>query len=218
VAPLIPVTTIVAVLVALLPIVATAGADWPLSAEQRLRVQAGEIIVESGMASGRDANGYVRAAVLIHAPRAQVFGAMTDCAQVLRFVPGLVQCVVLETGPDVQWQVFEQTLDLSWFLPRTHHVFRADYVRDENVCFHALRGDFRVNEGCWALESLGTAGAATLVTYRVRLETRFYVPRWLLRQGLRRNLPEMLRAMRAYCEVHADARPDANPGANPGAH
>ncbi len=187
---------------------APAGPAVPASTPQLARLRAGDVLVEDGMRSSVDAqdqrgtrstHGTVRATVLIHAPRHAVYEIMKDCAHDLRFVPGLVLCQVLETAPDGSSQVIEQTLDLSWFLPKTHHVFRADFVPDRSICFHAVRGAFRINEGCWELEAL--AGDTTVVTYHVRLEPNFYVPRWLLRQGLRRSLPEMLRAMRAYCEA-----------------
>jgi ribosome-associated toxin RatA of RatAB toxin-antitoxin module len=208
---------------AVAPVSATASVhEQSLPAPQLARLRAGDVLVEDGMRSGVDAQdprdirgtvrGTVRATVLIHAPRHAVYEIMKECAHDLRFVPGLVLCQVLETAPDGSSQVIEQTLDLSWFLPKTHHVFRADFVPDRSICFHAVRGAFRINEGCWELEAL--AGDMTVVTYHVRLEPNFYVPRWLLRQGLRRSLPEMLRAMRAYCEAPPHPVISSRPASN----
>jgi hypothetical protein len=176
--------------------------DWPLSDTQRERLAAGEVLVDAAF-SGESSEGVIRAAVLVHALNDLVFRTMTDCSKALRYVPHLVGCKVLETTPDGRSQVIEHQADYSWFLPRTRYIFRADYEPGARVHFKAVSGDFSINEGLWELVPQPAAGS-TLVTYRVRLQPRFFAPRWLVRASLKRELPDLMRALRDYCE--ADAR------------
>ncbi|MEO7773866.1 MAG: SRPBCC family protein [Steroidobacteraceae bacterium] len=177
------------------------AADWPLSPVQRVSLSRGEILVDADVNFERN-RGDVRAAVRIAAPASTIFAVMTDCAAALKFVPHLQRCVVLETGPDRSWELVEHVVDLSWYIPRTRYVFRADYDPGHSVSFHQVRGDLRANEGLWEFVP-EDAGTATIVTYRVHIVPRYYVPRWLVRSSLKRELPALLESLRRYCESGA---------------
>jgi len=177
------------------------SADWALSEAELARLGDGGVLVTSEVA-GDGVEGDVRAAVQIGATPEQVFKTLTDCAQALEFVPHLVRCTVLETAPDHSWQVVEQQVYYGWFMPRASYVFRADYERFERIRHRNLRGDFRENDGIWEFRPV-RGGAATIVTYRLRLVPRFRVPHWLMRSTLMRDLPAMMRGLRAHAEHRA---------------
>jgi len=172
--------------------------DWPLTEQQLARLARGEVLVDANVVSDR-AMGDVLAAVQIDAPPEQVFRTLTDCSQALEFVPHLEHCAVLETAPDGSWQDVEQTVNYGWYMPRAYYVFRADYEPFRRIHLSNLRGDFRENHGVWEFRPVN-GGAATIVTYRLRLVPRFYVPRWVMRSTLRRDLPEMLRGLRMHSQ------------------
>ncbi|HEX7416965.1 MAG TPA: SRPBCC family protein [Steroidobacteraceae bacterium] len=196
-----PAWMLVGLLLLPLPAARAAAPDWPLSAAQHARLAAGEVLVDAAF-SGESPEGFIRAAVLVHALNALVFRTMTDCDKALKYVPHLVACKVLETTPDGRSQVIAHEADYSWYLPRTRYVFRADYEPGERVRFKAVSGDFRVNQGMWELVPQPATGS-TLVTYRVLLQPRFFAPRWLVRASLKRELPDLMRALRDYCEREA---------------
>jgi hypothetical protein len=50
---------------------------------------------------------------------------------------------------------------------------------------------------------LETSGKDTVANYSVELSTGFWVPHWLVRAALRRDLPKMLRALRSHAESDA---------------
>jgi ribosome-associated toxin RatA of RatAB toxin-antitoxin module len=193
----------------LLACAAREAASWPLTAGQLEALDRGEVLVEADV-DRRKGRGDVRAAVRVTAPAAHVFAVMTDCAQALEFVPRMRKCVVRETAPDRSWQLIEHEIDYGWYLPATRYTFRAEYEQDRSVAFRHVSGDFRENEGLWELAPAGSGGA-TIVTYTVRIVPRFYVPQWLLRASLRRDLPELMRALRAYCERPEAQRNDSAP-------
>jgi hypothetical protein len=53
----------------------------------------------------------------------------------------------------------------------------------------------------WNLQS---DGDDTIAQYKIDLAPGFWVPRWLVRGALRRDLPKMLRALRTRAESAAD--------------
>jgi uncharacterized protein YndB with AHSA1/START domain len=183
---------------------ANQSTGWALTAPQLERVKAGGVIAE-GEVVPEKAIADVRAAIQITAPPEQVFRTLTDCTQALKFVPHLKRCNVLDTAPDGTWQNVEQTVDYGWLAPRAEYVFHADYEDFHRIRFSHLRGDFHENHGTWEFHGQN-GGRTTLVTYQARIAPAFFVPRWLMRSMLKRDLPDLMRGLRTRSEA---ARPVA---------
>jgi Polyketide cyclase / dehydrase and lipid transport len=66
------------------------------------------------------------------------------------------------------------------------------------VSIERVSGDLRVLRGSWELQS---DGDFTVAHYVVELAPGFWVPHWIVRAVLRRDLPKMLRALRARAEI-----------------
>jgi hypothetical protein len=143
-------------------------------------------------------SGSASATVKIHAQREVVWSLISSCAEALHLVPGLIDCQVLETAPDRSWQRIRHVLDYSWYVPKLTYEFRASYDPPSRVSIERLSGDVRVLRGSWVLQS---DGDATIAHYTVALVPGFWVPHWIVRAALRRDLPKMLRALRARAEV-----------------
>ncbi len=180
---------------------AQAAPDWVLTGAQQAELRAEKIVVAADIdrAAG---TGSVRAAVLIAATASTVYAAMTDCTAALQFVPQLRRCVVLESDPAAATDLIEHEADPGWLLPAMTYVFRTHYVTDRSIDFKHVSGDFRENEGRWELVPVDES-AATIVTYRVRMVPRIPVPEWMVRAALKRQLPELMRALRRYTEAAA---------------
>lgn len=179
------------------------SADWTLTQLQLDQLEKGGIVAEGDVATDRAAAD-VRAAVKVAASPEQVFLTLTDCSQALRFVPHLKRCKVIETAADGSWQNVEQTIDYSWLVPRANYVFHAEYEKYARIRFSNVRGDFHENRGEWVFRPLDD-GRATLVTYEARVAPAFYVPRWMMRNMLRRDLPDLMRGLRTHAEAAAEA-------------
>ncbi len=143
-------------------------------------------------------SGNARATVRIHARREVVWSLITSCAEALHLVPGLVACDVKETAPDRSWQRIRHVLDYSWFVPKLTYEIRASYDQPARVSIERVSGDLRVLRGSWVLES---DGDSTIAHYTVDLAPGFWVPRWIMRAALKRDLPKMLRALRTRAEL-----------------
>lgn len=149
-------------------------------------------------------SGSANAMVRIHASREAVWSLITSCPESLRMVPGLETCDVLETAPDQSWQRIRHVMNYSWYLPKTTYVIRASYDRPSRVSIERISGDLRTLRGSWELK---TDGSYTIAHYMVDLAPGFWVPHWMVRSALRKDLPKMLRALRA----RAEAAPNASP-------
>ena len=182
-------------------VVPDGASAWDLSSVQEASVRAGDIVVvavRDGAADGRGA-ATIQAAVLIQAPAAKVFDAMTDCAAAPAWVPHLVRCAVLESDPGGRWEVIAHEVDYGWFAPRVRYTFRAHYTVPSSVRFEHVSGDFESNEGIWSLVPRD-GGVATLVTYRVKSRPKMHVPTWLYERGVRAEIPRLLQSLRSRVE------------------
>jgi hypothetical protein len=141
--------------------------------------------------------GSATATVRIHAPREVVWTLITSCAEALHLVPGLIGCHVLETAPDQSWQRIRHVLDYSWYVPKLTYEIRATYARPVRVSIERISGDLSIMRSSWALQ---TDDDYTIAHYAVELAPGFWVPHWLVRAALKRDLPKMLRALRARAE------------------
>lgn len=171
--------------------------DIAMDAEQHGDIEVGASL-DSAAQSGR-----VSATVRIHAPRELVWSLVTSCEVALKTVPGLASCEVLDTAPDRSWQLIRHVMDYSWYLPRLTYEMRATYDYPARVSIERVSGDLSALNGSWYLES---DGDFTIAHYAVNLVPGFWVPRWLVRATLRRDLPKMLRALRARAESDSRAR------------
>jgi hypothetical protein len=142
-------------------------------------------------------SGTAKATVRVHARREVVWSLITSCAEALRLVPGLVVCEATETAPDRSWQRIRHVMDYSWYVPKLTYEVRASYTYPSRVSIERISGDLRVLRGSWELQS---DGDYTIAHYAVELAPGFWVPHWIVRAVLRRDLPKMLRALRARAE------------------
>jgi hypothetical protein len=142
-------------------------------------------------------SGSASASVRIHARREVVWSLITSCIEALRLVPGLVACDVEETAPDRSWQRIRHVVDYSWYTPKVTYEFRASYDQPKRVSIERISGGLRVLRGSWILQS---DGDYTVAHYSVDLAPDFWVPQWIVRVALRRDLPKMLRALRSRAE------------------
>jgi len=149
-------------------------------------------------------SGNARGTVRIHASRETVWSLITSCPETVRIVPGLETCDVLETAPDQSWQQIRQVMNYSWLVPKVTYVIRASYDPPTRVAIQRMSGDLRTLTGTWYLQS---DGAYTIAHYVVELAPGFWVPHWIVRAALRKDLPRMLRALRTRAEAAPQTPP-----------
>ncbi len=158
--------------------------------------------VEVGVALGADEqSGNAVGTVRIRASRDVVWSLITSCPEALTLVPGLVRCEVVDTAPDRSWQIVRHVMDYSWYTPRLTYDLRATYDKPRRVSVARIAGDLKTLNASWTLISEGDITAAH---YAVDLTPGFWVPHWIVKVALQRDLPKMLRALRARAESLQD--------------
>jgi hypothetical protein len=165
--------------------------------------QSGDIQVTVTL-DAAEQSGTANATVRIHSSREVVWALITSCPESLRMVPGLEVCDVLETAPDQSWQKIRHVMNYSWYVPKLTYVIRAAYDRPSMVSIERVSGDLRTLRGSWELSS---DGSYTIAHYTVDLAPGFWVPHWIVRLALRRDLPKMLRALRSRAESAPTPKP-----------
>jgi hypothetical protein len=171
-----------------------ADAGLAQEVEQTGDIQVGVVL------DAAEQSGTARSTVRIHAGRDLVWNLITSCPEALTLVPGLMSCDVLETAPDASWQRIRHVLNYSWYVPKLTYEIRAVYDKPKSLRLDRVAGDLKRLSVSWALS---TDGDYTVAQYSIDLEPGFWVPHWIVRVALKRDLPKMLRALRTRAEVIA---------------
>ena len=171
---------------------AAAASDLAQEAELHGDIQVGVVL------DAAEQSGQASATVRIHARRETIWPFLTSCPEALVLVPGLVDCEVLETAPDDSWQKLRHVLNYSWYMPKLTYEIRATYDKPSRVTIERTSGDLRILHVSWILLP---DGEYTIAQYAVDLAPGFWVPHWIVRVALRRDLPKMLRALRTRAEA-----------------
>jgi hypothetical protein len=182
------------ILIAFLCIAVHGAAAADLAKES---AQHGDIEVAVSLDAGQQ-SGSASATERIHASREVVWSLITSCAEALHLVPGLIACDVMETAPDRSWQRIRHVMDYSWYVPKLTYEIRAAYDPPSRVSIDRISGDLLILKGSWTLQS---DGDHTIAHYTINLAPGFWVPQWIVRAALRRDLPKMLRALRTRAEL-----------------
>ena len=156
------------------------------------RLAEGEVIVRVVQSdSGRKRS--VQGAVLIDSHPRHIWKIMLDCDQTPAFVPGLKSCRLLQK--DDTTEIIEHQVKFTWLLPKVSYVFRATYQLFQRIDFEKISGDLKEFEGYWVLDQID-GSQKTIVLYSVYLDPGFFVPQWLVRKVLKKDLPAILIALR----------------------
>jgi hypothetical protein len=178
--------------------VAARGASFAQENEQHGDIEV-RVVLDTAEQTGR-----AIATVRIHTRREVVWSLITSCAEALKMVPGLVDCKVLDTASDRSWQRIRHVLDYSWFVRTLTYEILATYDEPAQISIERVSGDLSTLKVSWNLQS---DGDDTIAQYKVDLAPGFWVPRWLVRGALKRDLPKMMRALRTRAESAAHQPP-----------
>jgi hypothetical protein len=157
----------------------------------------GQDAMQVRIAAGNGQRIEAEATVRIHASRETVWAILSSCPEALKIVPGLEVCEVRERAADASWARIWQVMDYAWFLPRVRIEVKASYRQPAAMSFERVGGDPVTLQGQWDLQS---DGSYTIAHYNLVFEPGPWVPRWILRSALKRDLPKMLQALRSDAE------------------
>jgi hypothetical protein len=169
----------------------------PLSARSLLaptnfeeRLQRGEVVV--GL---KDEGGtkFVTGSVLIDEPPDKVWPVMTNPFEFRRGIsPRMREVEILKDQANCS--VLKVTLDVM-LIPHFTYTVESTYTNNERVDFKRVGGILKDFRGSWQMNPTHN-GAQTDVTYCMYVDPGFPVPQWIIREGVKTELPRTLMALR----------------------
>lgn len=147
-------------------------------------------------------------AVQIKAPAALVWEVMRDQERLPRYVKGLRESNILETGEN--WKIIEQRLKLHPIFPQFYYVFREEYGPGYQIRFQSVRGSFKELKGLWKIIPEAVADRVILL-YSTYVDVGWFIPKFWIKRGIHNQVPELLYAFRK--EVYSELeQPEENEG------
>ncbi|MCB1092644.1 MAG: SRPBCC family protein [Verrucomicrobiae bacterium] len=131
------------------------------------------------------------AATIIDAPIQAVWEVIDDKESAPDYIESLQSAKIIERTPE--HILIEQVMKLGP-LPTVTYVVKHVPSPPHLVTFERHSGDMQVIRGFWKLFTIDN-GAKTLVVYRLSLKPGFVVPNFVIRNSLKKSLPDALRAV-----------------------
>jgi hypothetical protein len=179
-------------------VLANQAAAFELNAKARAALARGEAYAD--VSPDPDGNsGHVRGVIDIDAPPELVWKVMTDCATAGKLITNLASCRVVSGDQKRGWDVREHVTRRNLVFPGLQIVFRSDYEPVSRIRFKLVEGDLKAQQGEWRLQPLN-GGRGTRVFYDNRLAVDWPVPKSLIREALRKDVPKVLDNLRRACE------------------
>lgn len=154
---------------------------------------------------------HVEAAIIIRASPQSIWDILVACDVAPEYVPNVLACRSLEVLNDGASELFIQTVKAALFVT-FEHVFRMDYEPLREIVISRVSGPIRRLESNWNL--LPQPDNSVLLTYSLAVDPGIPIPRWFVRQTLRRDIPKVLGAVRERA-VAADTQTAGNETLNP---
>jgi ribosome-associated toxin RatA of RatAB toxin-antitoxin module len=101
---------------------------------------------------------------------------------------------IITDKPDVS--VLKCQVDAGFLLPPVHYTVESRYSNHRRIDFRSVAGDLKDFRGSWEIEP-ADGGETCYVTYSMYVEPNLPVPQWLVRQGIKIELPHTLNELRA---------------------
>jgi hypothetical protein len=187
-----------AALLALCSIASGAAAQPTLDWLDRDRLAAREVLVQADR-SDRPLTVHIQLAVEVDAPPQAIWDVLRACDVAPEYVPNVLRCRSLEEVDDGRGEVFVQTIKPIFFLPTFEHVFRLDYTPYSRIDVSRVSGPIAHMQGTWWL--LPQDNGRILLVYELALDPGMPIPRFMVRATLKRDLPQVLAAVRDRAEA-----------------
>jgi len=168
-----------------------------LSADERARLEAGEVLTKVVDVDGGDVTA-ARAIGVVAAPPAAVWPHIDQCARYAEFMPSIEESKEVSRAGDVVTcrLVVGMPFPLSdlWSVTVARHQKKSGerYRRSWKM----TEGSYRVNEGSWTLTPWGDRGDRTLAVYSIKVAPKAAVPAGVRRAAQQKSLPDVIEALR----------------------
>jgi hypothetical protein len=181
-----------------------ASPSSPLSATQK-RLEHGDVIVDM---QDVGSTKYVTGKILIDESIDHVWSVLTNPFEYAHQVcKRIKQVEVLQDS--VERSEVKCGVDGGLFLPPLSYVIESKYAAPNRVEFRRLSGNIKDFKGSWVMNPTADR-KKTEVTYSTFIEPGFPLPQWIIREGLKIELPKTMSALRDRVDAifKEHAKPD----------
>lgn len=158
------------------------------------RLEAGEVLLNSNIEGNK--LPLVQGKILIKCHPDKVWNIIANPSEATKLQKHIKKYRFLKDTP--RNSILDCQVEVATFLPRFNYVVESNYEPFKRIEFWRVGGVLKDFRGYWLLEARDN-GSKTLLTYAMYLDPGFFVPQWIIRQGLKRELPETLDGIR--CRV-----------------
>jgi len=167
-----------------------------IGAEQRAELEKGEVVV--GL-KNVGATKFVTGKIIINQPPDKVWPIMVNPFEFQGKISPRVKKVEVFTD-EANLSVMKMTMDTSPipFLPQLTYTVESRYQQNERggrIEFHRIAGMVRDFRGYWDMAP-ACGGTKTELTYSMYVDPGFFLPQWIVREGVKGELPRTLSALR----------------------
>jgi len=134
----------------------------------------------------------LEAAIVINASPSAIWDVLVACDVAPEYVPNVIACRSIDVINNGASELFIQTVKAALFVT-FEHVFRMDYEPFERIVITRVSGPIRQLDGTWEL--FPRDDGSVLLTYTLAVNPGIPIPRFFVRQTLRRDLPKVLTAV-----------------------
>ena len=165
------------------------------------RLKAGEVILENTRTE--ESGGAARIVIFIQAPVEAIWGVIYSCENAFIFVEGLKLCEVLEQTSD--YTITRQVVKKGLLIPTQDYTFRTVQEPFRHAEFKLVDGSLKVMEGTWDFIAMPDG---VVLIHEIRVQPGVPAPRFMVRQQMRKGMPEMMACMRGLADgsVNADMK------------
>lgn len=186
---------------ALLFLASTAGFAAPatvMTADSQAVLLDGEILSEYTRTD--EPGGAVRLQVLMRTDVEQLWQILAGCGKAFTFVDGLELCEIIEKSET--YARIHQVTDPGILVPVQDYTYESQLVPYQRMDFKMVDGTMKAIDGSWEFIKVNEG---VVVVYNLHVQPSLPVPRFLVRNSLRRNMRHMLACIRGLVDGSGSA-------------
>lgn len=182
---------ILLLLAAMLPVRAEDPADWS-------RLSQGQVVVREQ--APKNAVPSVEAKILVARPPEKVWRVVSDPVKLMQEERKVKKVKVLSQSGNKQQVEFNVLM--TRLLPSFNYILLQELSPPSLLTFRRLSGSFKDIQGSWRLTPV-EGGQKTILTYTLKLDPGPLVPKSMLLNAVKSDLPTMMRNARAAIDKNS---------------
>ena len=157
---------------------------------QAQRLAAGKVVIHHSKTNNID---FVTGKISIDAPMDKVWNILVNPYEFETISNKMT--VERVTSDKSDSSIMQCKIEPGFFLPPIRYTVDSKYDHGRSIQFHSVAGDIKDFRGQWLVEP-GSEPGKTHVSYSMHVNPGWPIPRWLVQEGVKSELPKTLKALK----------------------